>query len=250
MPAGSVESPLLQAHGGIGPPLLMIHGLLGSTRWWSRNIEAFREEYSVYTVDLPGFGTNRSSGWFHMADVVAMLQLEIGSLCSGQVALIGHSLGGVIAGGLAATLPDRIGRIVLVDAAFLSLTPGWARRLSGIPFEWLHLSSGLVPLLLRDATRSRIPAFSSASFELLFRDWSSWLDQVEQSSLIVWGEHDRIVPLSVGRAMHRRMLDSELEIIARAGHTPMWSHPEVFNALVLRFLRQSPDLATDNGVTR
>ena len=44
---------------GQGEPVVLVHGFSGSTRWWSRNIPALAERYSVYLLDLPGFGAMR-----------------------------------------------------------------------------------------------------------------------------------------------------------------------------------------------
>jgi hypothetical protein len=47
---------------GEGEPVVMVHGLSGSTRWWSRNVQAVAERHRIYLVDLPGFGIMQACG--------------------------------------------------------------------------------------------------------------------------------------------------------------------------------------------
>ena len=54
--------------------------------------------------------------------------------------------------------------------------------------------------------------------------------------LLVWGEHDVIVPPSCAHQMHDKLPDSELAVFAGAGHSPMIEFPHQFNDLALRFI--------------
>src|SRR5215208_4488739 len=105
---------------GSGPPLILLHGLSGSGRWWGRNVPVFARSFRTYAVDLPGFGGSRPVRWSRLDDIADRLAdwLEDEGLPKAHVA--GHSLGGAVAARLAARHPDRVDRLVLVDAAIRS----------------------------------------------------------------------------------------------------------------------------------
>src|SRR5215218_11424304 len=102
---------------GSGPPLILLHGLSGSSRWWSRNVPVFSRSFRTYSVDLPGFGESRGVRWSRLDDIADRLADWIVCEDLSRAHVAGHSLGGAVAARLAARHPDRIDRLVLVDAA-------------------------------------------------------------------------------------------------------------------------------------
>src|SRR5215207_5464517 len=102
---------------GSGPPLILLHGLSGSGRWWGRNVPAFADSFRTYTVDLPGFGESRGVRWSRLDDIADRLADWLVDEGLSHAHVAGHSLGGAVAARLAARHPDRIERLVLVDAA-------------------------------------------------------------------------------------------------------------------------------------
>src|SRR5919112_4008412 len=105
---------------GSGPPLILLHGLSGSGRWWSRNVPVFSRSFRTYSVDLPGFGQSRNLRWSRLDDIADQLAGWLGDEGLPRAHIAGHSLGGAVAARLAARHPDRIDRLVLVDAAIRS----------------------------------------------------------------------------------------------------------------------------------
>jgi len=57
--------------------------------------------------------------------------------------------------------------------------------------------------------------------------------------LIVWGEQDRLIPLSLGRRFTRDIRGSGLKIIPKCGHVPLFECPDAFNEVLLKFLSES-----------
>src|SRR5215203_4982519 len=102
---------------GCGPPLILLHGLSGSGRWWSRNVPVFSRSFRTYSVDLPGFGESRGVRWSRLDDIADRLADWLVDEGLSQAHIAGHSLGGAVAARLAARHPDRVDRLVLVNAA-------------------------------------------------------------------------------------------------------------------------------------
>src|SRR5215204_5699470 len=102
---------------GDGPPLIFLHGLSGSGLWWSRNVPAFAHSFHTYTVDLPGFGESRRVRWSRLDDTADRIANWLADKELPPAHIAGHSLGGAVAARVATRHPDRIDRLVLVDAA-------------------------------------------------------------------------------------------------------------------------------------
>ena len=106
---------------------------------------------------------------------------------------------------------------------------GLAHALRYTPFNFL-------PVLVGDAFQAGPVTLMRAGLEVLAADISDELEHIQAPVLIVWGEKDTLLPLQLGRLLHRRLPASELVIIPGAGHNPMWDKPREFNQIVLDFL--------------
>jgi pimeloyl-ACP methyl ester carboxylesterase len=155
-----------------------------------------------------------------------------------RAAICGHSLGGLVAVLLAATAPDRVERLILVDAALLAFDPGLRNRAHGLARSIRRLSPVIAPLIVGDALRSGPFAFAGATRELLLAGVPTALAGIRTPTLVIWGEHDTVVPRSVGEAIVQRIPHARLAVIPDAAHNPMWEQPEAFNRLVLDFLHE------------
>jgi pimeloyl-ACP methyl ester carboxylesterase len=104
---------------GAGPPLIAVHGLGGSGRYWGGLVSRV-PGYTTVAPDLAGFGESskpeaRYDLLFHLAcldELIETLSIE------GRIALLGHSVGGVIAAGWAAAHPERVASLALVATPY------------------------------------------------------------------------------------------------------------------------------------
>jgi pimeloyl-ACP methyl ester carboxylesterase len=233
------------AHGAVvasqagrdGPPLVLLHGLAGSGAWWKRNLPSLSREFRVTAVDLPGFGSSHRDARLILDEVPAQVNALLGELGIERAHVIGHSMGGLVAGGLAADHPERVDRLVLVDAGFLSLDPTWRHRFTG-PLRTLPWTSPtILPTLVRDVLRSGPIRMARATAEVLRKDWSDKLPAIGAPTLVIWGEHDHICNPRIGQQIAAAVPDARLVVIRGAGHNPMWERQADFDREVLAFLR-------------
>ncbi len=217
--------------------MILIHGLAGSFSWWQRNIDACREHFQTYCVDLVGFGSSRRLGRFNLDASIPLLLGWMEERGIARAHLVGHSMGGLIAARLAAEAPDRVDKLVLVDAAFLSFDPGLVRQGIGLVGALGNVPHDFFPTLARDSMRAHPLSLFAATRQLLRSDWSHLLSGIETPTLIVWGDRDSVTSLKIGKAIQKAIPGSELVVIEEAGHTPMWDQPGVFNQALLDFLR-------------
>ncbi|HMQ31653.1 MAG TPA: alpha/beta hydrolase [Chloroflexaceae bacterium] len=217
---------------GAGSPVVLIHGLAGSTRWWGRNIKTLARDHEVHTVDLVGSG--RSVGRFVLRDAASTVAQWMERCGVGPAAVIGHSMGGHIAADLAASHPHLVSRLVLVDAAlsFAGAPQPKAQDLSTLSY----LPFGMLPLILPEAVKTGLPNLARAAYEIMRRDMAPVLAQIRARTLVVWGEHDPCVPLSLGYRLASMLPGNALAVIRAAGHVPMWEQPAAFNSVVTAFL--------------
>jgi pimeloyl-ACP methyl ester carboxylesterase len=248
-----VRGKSIQLHeGGDGPPLLYLHG--AGTYWWLPAHDRLAARRRVVLPVHPGFGDSTGGEEiediedlvFHVLDVLDELGLD-------RVDLAGLSLGGWCAAELALRQPQRVNRLVLVNAAGL--------RLRDVPTPDLFL---LTPAESRETlfadprgpiAMAAIPDAPpppekmvyilrgrEAAARLLwnphvrYRKLMSRLDRVKTPTLVVWGAQDKLFPLAYGEAYARAIPGAKLVTIDRCGHLPPVEQPERFAQAVLEFL--------------
>jgi pimeloyl-ACP methyl ester carboxylesterase len=231
------HGPVVASQDGEGPSLVLIHGLAGSGEWWKRNLPALSAAFRVTAIDLPGFGSSHPDARLILDQVPAQVATLLDELGIEHAHVMGHSMGGLVAGGLAADHPERVDRLVLVDAGFVSLDPHWRHRITGPLKTMPWTSPSLLPVLLRDVVRSGPVRMALATAETLRQDWGHKLPAITAPTLVVWGERDRICNPRIGEQLAAIIPDARLVVIKGAGHNPMWEKQAAFDREVLPFLQ-------------
>jgi pimeloyl-ACP methyl ester carboxylesterase len=221
---------------GAGPPLVLIHGIAGSSRWWRYNVPALARRFQVHTVNLLGFGGSRGNTRFALDEATATLDAWMRQVVATPAALAGHSMGGLVAADLASAAPELVSRLVLVNAAALPLGRRYVRHAWGLAGVLRYTRLSLLPVLLSDSLRAGPRTMVGAVWQILNADISPRLGAIRAPTLVVWGQHDRLLPLAMGREIQSRIPGAGLAVIAGAGHNPMWERPTAFNQVVLEFL--------------
>src|SRR5262245_57464610 len=224
---------------GAGEPIVLVHGLSGSSRWWRRNIGTLAQRFQIYTIDLIGFGASRNRHPFVLAEAASHLIHWMDHLGIARASFVGHSMGGFIAAELAADAPERVERLVLVDAAVLAFERSYVRHTFGLLRELQQLQPNFLPLLFTDALRAGPATIWRAASELLRTDMRPKLAHIRAPTLLVWGERDAIIPLEVGQRLAQLIPGQNLAVIKGGGHVPMWDCPRAFNRVVVEFLTGS-----------
>ncbi len=223
--------------GGDGPALVLLHGLSGSTRWWRKNSVVLARDFRVFVIDLIGFGRSRGQR-FGLPEMVRMVAEWLDTTGVERFHLIGHSMGGLVAAELAARYPRRVGRLVLVDAA--AVPPGrtvLGSMLRLLPALW-YMPLDFLPVLVTDALRAGPLTLLRATSAIHQADITANLARIASRTLIVWGEHDMLLPATRGEELHQALPGSQVIIVRGAGHNPMWDRAEEFNRVVKEFLKE------------
>jgi pimeloyl-ACP methyl ester carboxylesterase len=229
---------------GSGPPVVLIHGLGGSSDWWRHNVDALAAHYTVHAVDL-FLRPNRLPLQFE--EVASLLARWIDSSIGQPVHLVGQSMGGHIAVYLATLRPDLVRSLVLVSSTGVPFRLDPAEHIRNLFFP--RGLFGFFVVMLRDAFRAGPTAITLAFGRLLRSDARPLLRALAMPVLLVWGEHDPLVPLPYAKAMLREIPNARLEIVPHASHIAMWENPEVFNRLVLTFFANVSDAERGSPVS-
>ncbi|GAC1540989.1 MAG: alpha/beta hydrolase [Herpetosiphon sp.] len=220
---------------GSGPPLLLIHGLSGSSRWWRRNIPAFAPHFTVYAVDLTGFGKNRAWRPLSLRLAATTLSRFIDYTGDGPAAVIGHSMGGHIATYMAACHPASVDRLVLAAASGL-IGGSLVRAAAHLPRVAFGTARGFTTTLVGDAARAGALNLFLAARELLSDNTRTLLGRITAPTMVISAQHDHLIPPEHGAQQHAAIRDSRYTLLPNAGHILMWDQAEAFNHLVLDFL--------------
>lgn len=242
---------------GEGPPVVLFHGAHGSWSHWTRNIAALSQGRRVIAPDLPGFGDSaapeRPEEVENYAEAIAA---GLRRLFPGQaVDLLAFSMGGVMAGHVAALAPDVARRVILVGVGGLGTPPGQfpSTRIRGLEGEalreahrlnllglMLYAPEAVDELALRlqalNVPRARVKPGPLVMPDKLLQALPRIRAQVD----VIWGEHDRPHPdpevqADVIRRFHPHAV---LRVVRNAGHWVMYEQAEAFNAEALDLLNQ------------
>jgi pimeloyl-ACP methyl ester carboxylesterase len=246
---------------GAGEPVVLIHGWNGCTYSYRYTIPELARHFRVVALDLRGYGHSDRSprGDYSVAGQAALVRVVMQRLGIERAAVVGHSMGGGIALRLAADEPERVTRLVLVDSASgdevrRARRLGWLVR-PLLPLVAFALRRSFVLRTLRRVvhdparvtpetlegylTPLRMKGHFRAAMKQLAdrrRDTPAEPERIAQETLILWGEHDRVIPLERGEELARRIPHAALVVVRGAGHLPLEEEPEVCNRELLQFL--------------
>ena len=241
---------------GSGPPLLLIHGLGGDADEWALCFEPFSKSHRVLALDLLGFGrSDKPPIEYHIAGFVEVVEHFLKTLRIDQTAILGESLGGWIAAAFALKFPKIVDKLILVDAAGVwgdikdlpidvrVSTLGHLREV----FQLLFYDKRLVSEALVDmAYRLHLERGDGPTIDSVLRSQEGGRERLDNviggiaaPTLIVWGEQDEMIPLSVGQRLYQLIAGSKLEVIPQCGHLPALEKPAEFARCVLEFLAET-----------
>jgi pimeloyl-ACP methyl ester carboxylesterase len=251
---------------GDGPPVVLLHGQGGWSGMWLPVIGDLMATHRVVAADLPGLGASElPDGPPDAARVLAWLGELIEHTCPAPPALVGASLGASIAARFALANPDRLSRLVLVDAGSL----GRFRPAPGVLLAMLRFvarpsertQQGFLRQVAVDPARvkalmgerweasraymldlARTPSVRAANRRLLRELGTRAIPPEELARIVVpttliWGRHDRVMRLRIAEAASARY-GWPLHVIEDAGHFVV-EQPEAFGR-ALRAALEAP----------
>lgn len=231
---------------GGGDAVLSLHSIEGNLARLPY-LEALSQSACVYAPTHPGFGTSERPDWLETIDDLARFYLwTLDELGLGKVHLIGGFIGGWIAAEMAVMCPQALQSLTLIGTAGVRPTDGEIADIFLLgEEETINLAIGNSDILAAatDADDSNLRIRGREMTTRLC--WKPYmhdpslihlLPRVQVPTLIVWGENDRIVPVSAGERIADAMPNARLEIVEGAGHLPHIESPEQVTPLLLEHM--------------
>lgn len=259
---------------GQGPVILLIHGMAGSSRTWREAMPLLARNHTVIAPDLLGHGESaKPLGDYSLGAYASGLRDLLVTLDVDRATIVGQSLGGGVAMQLAYQHPDLCERLVLVGSGGLGREVSLILRLLALPGAEYAMPL-LFPPFVRDVGNSVMGWFGERGLRApraseMWRAYGSLTDTRNRRAfvrtlravvdhggqsvsardrlyltgavptLLIWGDHDTVIPVSHAYSAHEEMPGSELEIFEGAGHFPHVEDPQRFVDVLDDFIRRT-----------
>ena len=247
------------------PVLLLLHGFGSSLQTWDIWSSKLEEHYRVIRLDLPGFGLTGPSPVHDYSEQndVSTLSHFVDKLGLSSFSLMGHSMGGKMAWGLAALMPERVEALVL-------MAPDGYPQIKDIgkkPYEMPAIMGVMKFCLPKILVRKSIePAFFDASVlseslvdryydmlrapgvraaildranQTIYTDPVPRLKKITAPTLLIWGEADQMIPSSNAKSYSEVLSKSQTVLLPRLGHLLQEEQPEKALEKVVEFLNST-----------
>lgn len=251
--------------------MLFLHGFGASSYSWNRIVPELSQANRVILIDLKGHGASpkpldNAYSLHDQADLVVEFMKEHDL---NDLTLVGHSMGGGVALLVALKLAEknasRISSLILIDTvAYSQSLPGFIRILKlpilgplATTFTPTNLQVRLIlelayfddtkitdEIVAAYAAPLRLPGSKHALIEAAkqivpmdIENITPRYPTIKVPTLIIWGSHDEVVPVDIGKRLHQALPNSRLAIIEKTGHIPQEETPDKVLSEISDFLQ-------------
>jgi pimeloyl-ACP methyl ester carboxylesterase len=248
-----------------GEVILMVHGLAGHMHIWDKNFhELAKKGFRTVRYDLFGRGfSERVDNDYNSGLFVGQLKGLTDYLkLTKPFHLMGLSMGGAVSIRFTSAYPEMVKSLILVDSygiptpndpimmitrpkylgeALIGSVGGpfiKAATMRGVKEPKLHNGFKKWFSAPMSKTRSKRAILNSLR-NFMLENHIPHINRVEglsSSKLIVWGEHDKVLPLKYGLGLHTKLPSARMEVFENSGHIPQFEEPDRFNDLIVEFL--------------
>jgi len=232
---------------GEGEPLVLLHGLFGALSNFRDLIEYFKQHYKVVVPMLPLFELDL----LHTS--VGGLQKFVHRFIEARgyqnIHLLGNSLGGHVALVHILKHPEKIKSLILTGSSGLfengmgDTYPkrgdyDYIRKKTELTFYDPAMATKELVDEVYEIVNSRLKVIKIIALakSAIRNNLGEELNQIQQPTLLVWGNNDTITPPFVGKEFNKLIPNSELHFIDQCGHAPMMEVPSAFNEILHNFL--------------
>ncbi|MDA0238934.1 MAG: alpha/beta hydrolase [Proteobacteria bacterium] len=253
---------------GAGPPVVFLHGIGGNRMSWTDQQMAVSDMCTAISWDARGYGQSDDyRGPLDFSDFGDDLARLLDARGIGKAHLVGLSMGARILMDFFPRYRDRVATLTLCDCFFsyaTALSPEKQREF--VELRQKPLKEGKSPVDLAPALIDSLvgPNCSEAARDLLYQslvdihvesylktieasityDASGSLEDFDAPVQLIFGEHDKLTPPSIGETMLEKIPDAQMAVIEDAGHLSNMEQPNAFNTIIIAFLRRHLGRAT------
>jgi abhydrolase domain-containing protein 6 len=238
---------------GSGPTVVIVHGVGGHKEDWQGVALALSKSHHVFAIDMLGFGQSSKNGDdLSMLVQAAAIKALLDAHQIAKADLVGNSVGGWVATTFAATYPQSVDKLVIIDAAGfkamfegsppVNFDPGNADEMQKLIDITINGPVAKTPGLAQRAYDRYVASgekaitaiwgkslFISPRLEELF-------PKVKAPTLVLWGADDKLFPSVLSGVFGAQIAGSTSQTIPAAGHFPQIDQPEATTAAIASFL--------------
>ncbi|MFO0996151.1 MAG: alpha/beta fold hydrolase [Alphaproteobacteria bacterium] len=261
MPLKRAHDTAWQEHGA-GSPVVFIHGLGMDQHMWAGQVHALADRYRVITYDLIGHGESvKRAGPYSLAMFDEQLQVLADACGIERFALIGFSLGGLIAQTFALAHPQRLHALVIMNAVYdrnaeeraavlarahAIAESGPAATIDTALERWLTPGFRRARPDVETAVRRRVMTNDPACYAAAYRvfaeadaELAGRLHAIRCPALVITGENDSGSHPAMAKRMADAIPGAELTILPESRHLAPMEDPDTMNAALLDFLERA-----------
>ena len=238
---------------GTGPAVVIIHGVGGHKEDWKGVAAALSATHHVFAIDMLGFGESSKTGEdLSMPVQAAAIKALLESHGIAKADIVGNSVGGWVATTFAATYPERVRKLIIIDAAGfkamfegpppVNFDPNNADEMQKLIDFTINGPVAKTPGLAQHA----FDAYVSSGEKAITATWGKSLyastrlealfPKVKAPTLVLWGADDKLFPSVLCSAFSAQIPGSTCHMIPGAGHFPQIDQPDATIKAIADFL--------------
>jgi len=231
-------------------PILILHGWqVPVARYFSLKELFQKAGFQVLVPQLPGFAFKETiKKAYQLDDYLDFVVDFLKKKKIDNIFLIGHSFGGRIAIKFAILHPEKIRALILTGVPAIR-EKKFKRQMFFVAAKIGKIFFAIPPFSFLQPVTRKLLYFLSDEWDyyqtkgkmretfqkIINENLESLLTKIKAPTLLIWGEKDRIVPLSVAQEMVKRISGAKLTIIANASHKLPYEKPKIFSEKCLKF---------------
>ena len=236
------------------PSILLMHGSGLSHIVWSLHEQFYASQgFNVLSVDIPGHGNSDGPSLKSIEEISDWIRLLMKTLDILKITIIGHSQGSLVGIDFASRYPDLISKLVLVAGSYkmpvnqdlIDLAEAGDEKAILLMMKWGYEGS---KAFIGGNPVKKIIKSSRDIIEVLavdlnacnnYKNGEKSLEKINCSTLCIFGDLDKMVPIKVGIKMSEQIKNCELKIISNCGHMILFEKAFEMRKLVKEFIQKN-----------
>ena len=230
---------------GEGQPIILLHGWGSNSDTFLDFIKIIKSSYTVFAIDLPGFGQSEEPlNPYNLDDYVKLIEQFVFDKQLLNPILIGHSFGGRIAIKYASKNPVK--KLILIDSA--GLKPRFHFIVKGkiilykLKKRWYKLNRNVVKYnnLINNSGsndyKNASPIMKKTMTNIVNEYLDKHLKKIQCETLILWGKMDNVTPYKDALKLKKKIINSGLVTFEGVGHFPYIEAKKTFHKIIKEYL--------------
>ncbi len=220
---------------GSGKDIILLHG-------WGQNIEMMRpigdnfsDKYRITIIDFPGFGESEEpkTAW-NITDYSLMLEVLVKKLKIKKPIIMGHSFGGRVA--IRYSSNNSIEKLILFGSPCIRLQKKQPlkvkvlKKLKQLP-GMNNIGEYMKKYIGSRDYKAASPIMREILVNTVNEDLSSYAKQIEEPTLLIWGENDTEAPLEEAKMLETIMVDAGLVVLPGTHYAYLENLNQVINII-------------------